>query len=179
MRGILLAGILISLVGVSSAQDESAMMKLDREEVVNLGSTLVLRLSLTIPGVPEAEMTRMQYAFRHAPGATKEFSSDEWNGIWPRGGVLHAEVLIVAQVARESPKHPPMLMLTVQQNSGASGENKGSYSFYPVPLEKDRTLEDLIEINVEPGEYPVGERIGIGRLGVDPIYLSVEAEPEK
>jgi len=179
MRGFLLAGILISLVGVSSAQDEAAMMKLDREELVNLGSTLVLRLSLTIPGVPEAQMTRMQYAFSHALGATKEFSSDEWNGIWPRGEVRHAEVMIVAQVARASPKHPPMLMLTVQQNSGESGETKGSYSFFPIRLEKDRPLEDLIEINVEPGEYPVGERIAIGRLGVDPIYFSVETEPEK
>jgi hypothetical protein len=124
-------------------------------------------------------MTRMEYGFRHTDGAVKLFSSNERNGIWPRSEVRHAEVMIVAQVAKGSADRPPMLMLTVQQNSGKSGEHKGSYGFYAVPLEEDGSLEDLIEINVEPGTYLIGERIKIGTLGVDPVYFSVEAEPEK
>ena len=94
--------------------------------------------------------------------------------IWPRGSERrHAEILLVVQVAVGTDKHPPMLMLSTQQS--ANGK-PGSYTYQAHRLEKDMKVGDVFQIDVDPGSYPLGQRIKVGTLGVDTVFLSVEPD---
>ncbi len=175
MIRVLSALSLILLVIDASAEGQREQFTLGCEQLMRTDSSLVLRLTVDAPPSEDAERTRL--VFVYGPTIPKEVSHDISHGIRPRGtDKRHAEILLVAQVAAGTDKHPPMLMLSTQQS--ANGK-PGAYTFQAHRLEKDTKLHDVFHIDVEAGSYPLAQQIKIGTLGIDPVFLSVESDEKR
>ena len=138
---------------------------LERADLISNDHTLVVKLSVDAPKLNGAAMTKLVFRWRD------ETSVSIANGMHdePKPG-RRAEVLIVAQVAAGTPKHPPMLMLSTQQQAG----NPGAFTFQAHRLPADAKLPDVVKIDAEPGQHAVGEKLQIGVLGGDPVFMSLE-----
>ena len=176
MKKITLILLLLTLsAGNVYAKDKKDQFSLTRDVLMKTDNCVVLRLRIVAPPTEKFQMTRIVFSYRSAPNTTKEISNDIKNGIWPRGSEdRHAEILLVAQAAKGTKKHPPMLMLSTQQQS--PGGKPGAQSFQAHRLSKDMELDDVFKIDVKTGSYPLGKQIKIGTLGVDPVYLSIESD---
>lgn len=154
---------------LTAAREPAAAVHVRRETLLSTDNTLVVKLSVVAPDVGAAETVKLNFRWRDK--TSHQGSLGMLDGA---GGKRRAEILIVAQVAAGTKEHPPMLMLTTQQSSGGVKR-----SFEAHALDADKKLSDLLTIDAEDGDHPIGKRLRIGSLGGEPIYLSVEPAPAK
>jgi hypothetical protein len=161
---IVLVSICISAAPAPKVQEE---FRLKREDLIRSDSTLVVKLSVVVPKVKAAEMTKLVFRWHD------KVNHSVGNGMWEQTGKeQRADIVVVAQVASGTKEHPPMLMLSTQQKSKSI-----AYTFQAHPLSADSNVADVVEVDVKDGEYPVGERLKVGTVGGEALYLSVESFP--
>jgi hypothetical protein len=161
--------VLLVLSAVSAAPDAKPQdqFRLERQDVIRNDNTLVVKVSVTVPKVKAAEMTKLEFRW-HDQG-----SISMANGMWEQTATeQRAEVVIVAQVTNGTKQHPAMLMISTQQKS-----KWAAHTFQSLPLPANAKIQELIDVDVKDGAYAIGEQLKIGTVGADPLYLSVGSFP--
>lgn len=159
--------LVLACVSAAPAPEPREQFRLNREDIVRGDNTLVVKLSVTVPKVKTAEMTKLRFRWHD------KVDNSAANGMWEETATQRrADVIIVAQVASGTKEHPPMLMLSTQQKSKSV-----AWTFQAHPLSADSRISDVIEVDVKDGEYPISERLKVGMVGGEPLYLSLESFP--
>ena len=159
--------VLASMLPLLAAQPVQDRLRIGRQDLVVANNTLVVKLTIEVPDVDAAQVLRVHYRWRDKTSHRGSI------GLLERSdGKRRAEILFVAQVAGGTTHHPPMLMLTVQQSSGAVRRNFEAHA-----LDGNAKVSELLTIDAEAGEHDLGQKLKIGTLGGEPIYLSVGRAP--
>lgn len=175
-----LCALLLAMICIAAAPEQGAPVRyrLTREDLIRTDQTLVVRLSVQAPKAKSAEMTKLVFRWQD------KTSNEVANGMWERTDIGHrADIMIVAQVAAGTKEHSPMLMLSTQQSSperkGPDDKNHhgGAYTFEAHRLAGDSKVADVVDVDVKDGDYPAGEKLKVGVVGGQPLYLSLEPFP--
>lgn len=162
--------LLLALFCISAAPEQAAPehFRLTREDLIRTDQTLVVRLSVQAPNAKSAEMTRLVFRWHD------KTSHSIGNGMRVRTDAgRRADIIFVAQVSAGTKEHPAMLMLSTQQSSS----EPGAATFEAHPLAANSKVADVIDVDVKAGEYPLGEKLKVGVVGGQPLYLSLEPFP--
>ena len=154
-------------VGTAVADQDADNMRVDRKTLAEGDNTLVVQIRIEAPRSRSAEMTTLDFRWYDQTSTTIS------NGMWDESDeTRRATLLIVAQIAKATGKHPAMLMISTQQES----EGK-AMTFYAYNMDEDAVMGDVLTVDIASGDYDVSKPLQIGTLGGKPIVLSLEPFP--
>jgi hypothetical protein len=138
-----------------------ATYRLAVEDLVNDETVILKRLSVTTQG------SRMVTVNDEGSSAPQARASE--NGVAGAASST-ADILLLADLSGRSPSTPGELMWYVQvrvpSGMAAGGPARS-------PLAEPKTIKDLVQIHVAPGEHPIGQDLSLGTVQGRRLTLTV------
>ena len=152
---------------------EGTTFTLEREVLMDVNDSFVVRYNVIAPEDVDVSSICLKQSFRPTERDVKAFGNSATLGVHSRDGKRpKVAAMIVAQLAASREGFPAVMTLSTQLIS----DKPGAFSKHAVTMFRERPLKEWIEVFPAPEECFFGEAIILGRLGIDPIVLSVTAK---
>ncbi len=136
--------------------------RLEAEDLVDVkGMVLVKRLVITAHGERAVRISVVDGGHREAVVSPDPRADND---------LVTADVIILADLIELSASESKLLRWLTQVKG--PGITAGGPSLYEVP--STSTLKDIVTLNIQPGEHPVGQPLVLGRLRGKDILLTVK-----